>query len=161
MELSLRLMKKLRTSWCQFLTLMTNTNTRSSAERWQEMNGKILRTMCMKRQPDSSQTAQPPGLQSAACTGLPPTVMLVILEVLNVLLLQTAWASPVRSSSDVGSVMLSHSRALLVLNSSRLCTARPLEQKQNWRFAFCTPFYATFCDRSQSITKLQFPLWFS
>lgn len=31
------------------------------------MNGKILRTMCMKRQPDSSQTAQPPGLQSAAC----------------------------------------------------------------------------------------------
>lgn len=159
MELSLRLMKKLGTSWCQFLTLTTNSNTLSSAERWQEMNGKILRTMCMKTQPDSGFSQL--SVDRHPNTGLPPIVMLVILEVLNVLLLRTAWASPVRSSSDVGSVMLSHSRALLVLNSSRLCTARPLEQKQNWRFAFCTSFYATFCDRSQSITQLQFPLCFS
>lgn len=60
----------------------------------------------------------------------PPSVMLLTLDDLNSLPSLTACASPVRCNSDVGPVMLSHCRAPLVLNSTRLCTAWPLEQQQ-------------------------------
>lgn len=64
-------------------------------------------------------------------SGLPPSVTLTILLDLK---LVPGWASPVRSSRDVGPVTPSHCRAPLVLNSARHCTAWPLEQRSESTF---------------------------
>lgn len=61
---------------------------------------------------------------------LPPNVTLVILDDLKLLPWWTAGANPVRSSSDAGPVTLSHCRAPLVWNSTRHCTAWPLQRER-------------------------------